>query len=433
MYLVVGFGATGISVIKYLNKTNIVPFVADTNLEFSKLQALVADHDFDCAPTALQAELLNKVTVIVISPGVPLTLDFIVQAKKQGVEVIGDVELFARALADIDSPPRLIGVTGSNGKTTVVTLITECLQRTGVRAVAAGNIGMCVLDVLERINDYNYIVLELSSFQLDSTSSLRCDLACIVNITPDHMDRYQDFAAYRASKLTIFKLAQAAIINLYDKQQADLPIKADFYLGAEREYNNIYMTDNKIVLNKQELAVANDFALQGEHHYYNFMLVIAVLRYFDCDLKAPLSFLYNFKGLEHRCQHVATVRQVKYFNDSKATNVAATIAAVNSFAASWENLILIAGGDAKDADLKELSPILAQLKAVILFGKDKYRLADLVAEPLVVDSMQEAVALAASLAVADTAVLLSPACSSLDMYKNFTHRGSDFIKQVRSL
>ena len=426
---VLGLGVTGLGIVRFLLSHGLAPKVIDSRatppgIDWLKEHAPNLDTHFGNLD---DAELCSS-NMIIISPGLSLKIPAVANAINAGVEVIGDVELFAR----INTKP-VVAVTGSNGKSTVVTLAYEVLKEAGYKVALGGNIGTAVLDLLN--DDFDVYVLELSSFQLDTTTSLKPVSATVLNVSEDHLDRYDSYQAYIDSKLSIYDGAELIVVNADDIQthpveRGTTPLisfgaqQGDYHL-AQHNGETHFMLKGDAFLPVDTLAVV------GKHNYLNTLAVMALLSPFEVSKDQYKNALGQFNGLAHRCQFVAELNGVKYFNDSKATNVGATIAAIDSLASDGENLIVIAGGDAKGADLNALKPYIEQhVKALICFGKDASDLAAITNKNYLTNNMEEAVALANVLSSTGNIVLLAPACASIDMYNNYMQRGDDFIQCV---
>ena len=426
---VLGLGVTGLGIVRFLLSHGLTPKVVDSRvtppgIDWLKEHAPTLDTHFGNLD---DAELCSS-DMIIISPGLSLKIPAVADAINAGVEVIGDVELFAR----INTKP-VVAVTGSNGKSTVVTLAYEVLKEAGYKVALGGNIGTAVLDLLN--DDFDVYVLELSSFQLDTTTSLKPVSATVLNVSEDHLDRYDSYQAYIDSKLSIYDGAELIVVNADDIQthpveRGTTPLisfgaqQGDYHL-AQHNGETHFMVKGDAFLPVDTLAVV------GKHNYLNTLAVMALLSPFEVSKEQYKNALGQFNGLAHRCQFVAELNGVKYFNDSKATNVGATIAAIDSLASDGENLIVIAGGDAKGADLNALKPYIEQhVKALICFGKDASDLAAITNKSYLTNNMEEAVTLAKVLSSTGNIVLLAPACASIDMYNNYMQRGDDFVQCV---
>ncbi|WP_405632855.1 UDP-N-acetylmuramoyl-L-alanine--D-glutamate ligase [Pseudoalteromonas sp. Ld20] len=424
---VLGLGVTGLGIVRFLMSHAFTPYIVDSRscppgADWLKQHAPNLETHFGDLATAN----LNSTDIIIISPGLSLTTPAVVAAMAAGVEVIGDVELFAR----LNTKP-VVAVTGSNGKSTVVTLAYEVLKAAGYKVGLGGNIGTAVLDLLSA--DFDVYVLELSSFQLDTTHSLKSTSATVLNISEDHLDRYADYHAYIDSKLTIYRHTELAVVNAADSSTHTTQQPQLSFGISDADYSITYKDGcAQFSAMQQALLPVDSLKVVGRHNHLNALSVMALLSPFSISKTAYHEAFSQFNGLAHRCQFVAELAGVKYFNDSKATNVGATIAAIDSLSDQAKQLIVIAGGDAKGADLNSLKPYLqAQVKALICFGKDANALAALTNKSHLTQNMEQAVELAKQLAVAQDIVLLAPACASIDMYNNYMQRGDHFSECVK--
>ena len=430
-HLVLGLGATGLSVVRYLCQQGITPLVMDTReeppgakqlaLEFPEVNLITGG--FDC-------RYLVQASQIVISPGIAIDTPEIRAAIDMDIEVIGDVELFARAVKD--RSPCVIGITGSNGKSTVTTLMGEMAKAAGLNYALGGNIGIPVLNLLQ--SPIDLYILELSSFQLETTHSLNCIAATCLNISEDHMDRYRDLEAYRQAKLSLYDQSKRALFNREDSlTQPNDPMNQNSF-GLTSPVNDEWgVKDGKIVHGTTEIVSLQDVVIVGSHNHANLIAAMALAYHAGIEKESMIEVAKHFTGLAHRCELVANINAVSYVNDSKATNVGATVAALQGLSEHLGDIILIAGGDGKGADFSPLEAVLDKVTHLITLGKDGDEIAALKDNSKRVDSMADAVKQAAGLATAGDIVLLSPACASLDMYKNFMARGDDFREQVQAL
>ncbi|WP_151173282.1 UDP-N-acetylmuramoyl-L-alanine--D-glutamate ligase [Pseudoalteromonas ruthenica] len=424
---VLGLGISGLGTVRFLHAHNLHPVLIDSRQQVPT-QLWLDSHvphlerrfgDFDKAE-------LTQFDVIIIAPGIALSTPQVRQAIAEGVEVIGDVELFAR----LNNKP-VLAVTGSNGKSTVVSLLAKVLECGGLQVGLGGNIGTAVLDLLAQ--DMDAYVLELSSFQLETTTSLAAKSACILNLCEDHLDRYTGMADYICAKQRIYQDCQLAVYNRGDAdtypEHASQPLS--FALHDADYHIMQHQGESYFAYRNSPLLPCRKTVLPGSHNQLNVLAVMALCHDFHFDIGVFERALSEFKGLDHRCQYVTTLNDVRYFNDSKATNVGATLAAIKGLAAEPGRLILLAGGDAKGADLTPLKETLAeQVAELICFGKDGDAIAALKPGSHRVSGMGEAVQKAKACAQAGDIVLLAPACASLDMYSNYMARGNDFIQQV---
>ena len=432
--LVVGLGDTGISVAHYLKSLKFNFAIIDSRDKPPMLTDKFFQQMLDTPMfTGGFDEAAFKVaTHLVVSPGVSLNEPAIMKAIANGSKIVSDIDLF---VCSVDAP--IIAISGSNGKSTVTTMLGEMAKAAGIQVGVGGNLGTPALDLLA-LNAQLY-VLELSSFQLERTSALNAAAATVLNVSADHLDRHDDIKEYAREKQKIFNGNGVMIINIDDpvvhamqnehRKTLTFSIneKADFYLAFKEETE--YLMHNETYL----MPLAK-LPLEGRHNAANALAALALGVSIGLDERSMCETLQKFKGLNHRMQRVAEMRGVTWINDSKATNIGACVAALQGYA---RKVILIAGGDAKGADMAELVPAIKEkTKSVVLMGKD----ADLIKKALngcvpvySADNMEQAVQIAADLANAGESVLLSPACASLDQYKNYQDRGEKFTKAVLAL
>jgi UDP-N-acetylmuramoylalanine--D-glutamate ligase len=381
--------------------------------------------------------ILMQASEVILNPGVSLKTPEIVSAINAGASIIGDVELFAR---HVNKP--VVAITGSNAKTTVTTLVGEMAKKAGVKTSVGGNIGRPVLDLLK--DDAELYVLELSSFQLETTASLKPKVATILNITADHMDRYDDLADYHRAKQRIYFGAETVVVNRADPLTQP-PIAegvACLSFGLDQPDRNGF----GLLIRNGEQYFAHEFStlfpvshlkLRGQHNIANGVAVIAIGFALGFSKESMLSALSNFEGLPHRCQWVASIDGVDYINDSKATNVGATLAALQGFAATnaEPEILLIAGGDGKGANFSLLKKVIENsVRLLILIGRDAQEIADAIGDTvntLYAETLDSAVTLAKENALPGNIVLLSPACASFDMFDSYEKRGEHFIAAVK--
>lgn len=436
--LVLGLGETGLSVLRFLQAQGAIVSVADSRENPPNLQAVKAEMpevmvylgDFD-------AEILKASELLVVSPGIALSEPAIQAAVKVGIAVVGDVELFAQYRPH---HAKVIAITGANGKTTVTTLVGEMCKAAGLKTIVAGNIGLPVLDALN-MEAPDVYVLELSSFQLETTNSLMADAATVLNLTEDHMDRYANMASYAAAKAHIFYQAKCQVLNRDDAwsmimERPSLEL-ITFGLSADQQAFGVAEINNEIWLCEGERQLINvaDLHFKGAHNAANALAALALCRAIGLEYAPLLGALYGFKGLPHRVEWVAEINNIAYYDDSKGTNVGATCAALSGFP---QKVVLIAGGDGKGQDFSPLLPAVNNnARAVVLIGRDACLIEqalDGTEVPIYhAHDMQEAVTIAQRVAWADDAVLLSPACASFDMYKNYISRAEAFVAAVKGL
>ncbi len=432
--LVLGLGRTGVSVARYLDRKGLAVRVADTRATPPGVDQLRSGvPSAELLTGAFTVGLLDDVAQVVISPGLSLQQPVVRAALERGLPVVGDIELFARAA---DAP--VAAITGTNGKSTVTTLVAELAAAGGCSALAGGNLGEPALDLLQRPTPGLY-VLELSSFQLETTHSLRTATSTVLNVTPDHMDRYSSLEDYATAKARIFDGCDVAVINADDPLVRTMPragqaVVSFSLVSRDADYTLEQAPEPMIVRRGEPLVPLSSLRLQGLHNAANAMAALAMIEALDLPLAPALAALCAFGGLPHRSQWVADIRGVRFINDSKGTNVGATLAAVQGMPGP---LVVIAGGDGKNQDFAELrAAFRGKVRHVVLIGRDAAALA---ATLMGTCSTERAADMSAAVRAAQAAaqdgdtVLLSPACASLDMYRDYTHRGDEFAAAVRSL
>lgn len=441
--IILGLGATGVSVAKFLQNQDEDFMVMDTRDNPPGQKELYAiSPDIKLSTGEFDQEILNRAKRLIVNPGLSVKQQSIVNAKRHGVEIIGDIELFARQIKN--SNVKLIGVTGSNGKSTVTSLVRQMASDAGLNALMGGNIGTPALDLL--IEDKTDVyVLELSSFQLDTTNSLQCDVACVLNISPDHLDRYVDFEEYVKSKQklinqtkTIVLFEDDEILNKLKVSVKRIGFRADVPSAIAEFGLKTLSNDLWLVRGEEPLLSVSDIRLKGRHNVLNSLAALAIGFEIGLTLSTMLETLTKFEGLKHRTQFVREISGVSWINDSKGTNVDATIAAIQGLAQKQaSNLVLLAGGQGKQGDFYKLAKsIEGRVKLNILFGEDAKEMRDYLsqaANTCVVDSLEQAVRLAKETAARGDIVLLSPACASFDMFDNYAARGDRFIELVENL
>lgn len=414
---IIGLGTTGLSCVDFFKKKNANIQVIDTRANpagADKLDVTIPLHT-----GGLNSEWLLKSDLIVISPGLAVATPEIQQAIQAGVEIVGDVELFCR-----EAKAPIIAITGSNGKSTVTILTTEMAKQAGIKVGMGGNIGVPVLSLLE--GDYDLFVLELSSFQLETTYSLKAKAATVLNISEDHMDRYDSIADYRQAKLRIYDNAENIIVNGEDAQT--YPIQAVKKVIRFAEQNAEYSLRNQMLYSGDDAIIqTKQMLISGRHNEMNALAAMALAEAANVPREGIVKALQIYGGLPHRFQAVATNDGVRWVNDSKATNVGSTVAALNGLNIAG-TLYLLLGGDGKAADFSELKPLINKPNIVCYcFGQDGAALAELSEQSVLVETMQQAIeAIRPQLKKGDM-VLLSPACASLDQFKNFEQRGEVFM------
>jgi len=433
--LIVGLGATGVAVARYLRARGERVRVIDSRADppgLSDLRRAVPDADVSLE--TLDPRWLEDASRVLLSPGLSYDLPIAVEARRRGLAVIGDIELFALAAR---SP--VVAVTGSNGKSTVTTLASKMLESQGIRAPAGGNLGPPALDLLN--DEADAYVLEISSFQMETTDSLAPLAATVLNVSADHLDRHGTLELYAGLKEKLLKAAERAVVNLDDALVAAMGARhsrvVPFSVQAELPRGYSIVTSNGerwLARNLKPLLRAADLKLRGRHNEANALAALALTEPLTKDLDAALDALRTFTGLPHRCQRVTERKGVTFVDDSKGTNVGATLAALNGLLGP---LVLIAGGLSKGQDLSPLAAgARGKLRAAVLIGTAAAEL-ETVLKPLCetvhAKSMAEAVTRAAALARRGDTVLLSPACASQDMFRDYRERGEQFARAAREL
>lgn len=436
---IIGLGASGLSAARFLSKKGEAFFVLDTRTDPSGLGAFKeAFPDVPVELGPLDAELLCSVNEIVVSPGVAKSTPAIQQAESSGVSVIGDIELFCR-----DAQAPIIAITGSNAKSTVTTLVYEMLLADNQTALIGGNIGIPALDLLEQpVPDW--YVLELSSFQLETTSKLSAKIATVLNMSEDHMDRYASIMQYHAAKQRVYFGVHHIVYNRTDPLTSTVAVatgKTVSFGANQPDLKDFGVTtdDGKQQISRgpSPIMPVADIKMAGSHNVDNALAAIALASLADVSREAMIAVLTTFTGLPHRCQWVAEYKGVTYINDSKGTNVGATVAAIQGLAPAGHTLWLLAGGDAKGAGFSPLKAALEKVDAqVLVFGKDAASIQQSVGDVVPVEAvalLDAAVLAAAQKAQTGDVVLLSPACASLDMFRNYEARGDAFVAAVEAL
>lgn len=437
--IVVGLGKSGMSLVRFLAQQGVRFAVADTRANPPELATLQRDYpgvEVRCGE--LDVDFLCRASELYVSPGLALATPVLQQAAARGVKVSGDIDLFAR-----QAKAPIIAITGSNAKSTVTTLVGEMAKAAGKKVAVGGNLGTPALDLLA--DDVELYVVELSSFQLETTDMLNAEVATCLNVSEDHMDRYSGMQAYHLAKHRIFRGARQVVVNRDDALSC--PLVADqlpcwnFGLGKP-DFKGFGLLDvdgeKWLAFQFEPLLPVRQLKIRGAHNQSNALAALALGHAAGLPFAPMLEALKNFAGLPHRCQWVGEVSGAGYYDDSKATNVGAALAAIEGLGADISGkLLLIAGGDGKGADFSALrGPVGQFCRAVVLLGRDADRLAETLgdAAPQVrVGSLDEAVQQCARLARPGDAVLLSPACASLDMFKNFEERGRLFARAVGGL
>lgn len=434
---VIGLGQTGLSCVRYLLARDIQPVVFDTRLQppgVADLQALAADLEIHTGP--LELEHLLAMDLLIVSPGVDLRTPVLQMARDAAIPVIGDMDLFAQ---HANKP--VLGVTGSNGKSTVTRLVAELLEAAGLRVAMGGNIGVPVLELVGQPADV--FVIELSSFQLELLHNLHFRAATILNISDDHLDRYNDSRDYANAKHRIYLHTDIAVWNRDQETTAPALVPENqqltFGLSPTHEqgphcYGLVEEADDWVITaHGKPVLRASELQLTGVHNLLNIQAALALVSTCGVVPEQVLATIRQFRGLPHRCERIGEFQQVTWVNDSKATNIGAAEAAIVGLRPLVRGeLIVIAGGDGKGADFSYFRTALQQVDVLIVLGKDGERIANQVKHAITVTSLEEAVQVAAEIATAHSMVLLSPACASWDMFKSYEERGAKFRAAVEA-
>ena len=425
--VVVGLGVTGLSVIRHLQRQPqpLTIRVIDTRLSPPGLEQISGDVEVHSG--SWNIEWLLGADLIVANPGIALSSPELVTAQQAGISIIGDIELFAWS---VKVP--VIAITGSNGKSTVTDLTGEMAKSAGIKTAIGGNIGYAALDLLEQ--DAELYVLELSSFQLETTSSLRLKAAAFLNLSEDHMDRYEGMSDYRRAKLRIFDHADVCIVNREDKQTSpDTPRNTvSFGLDSNHEYG-VMLIDGQEWLCKGDrpIITCSEIGLVGRHNVANCLVAIALIDAAGIDCFNAVSAIKTYHGLAHRCQVVVNSNGVRWVNDSKATNVASTKAALSGLQLDG-TLHLLVGGDGKGADFSELKELLTPLKLQLhCYGADGEVFIPLHESAKRWKSIEEVIKSITPHLQSGDIVMLSPACASFDQFTNFMARGDEFTRLAK--
>lgn len=435
--VVVGLGSTGFSCARFLQSHGRSFCMVDTRSNPPGLEKF--QREFPDVPVfvgQIPESILSGAGELIVSPGVPIDDPLVVAAQAAGAHLIGDIDLFVR-----DAAAPIVGITGSNAKSTVTELVGQMARDAGTAVAVGGNLGVPALDLLSA--DVDLYVLELSSFQLERAGELNLAVAAVLNISEDHLDRHGSMPIYHRAKHRIFQGCSAAVVNLDDtlttpsvcgditvtSWRVSEPGPGGFGLRVEKgvEY-----------LSRQfeRLMPTDELGLKGRHNIANALAALAIGERVGLPMESMMQTLREFGGLPHRCELVAQIDGVRYVNDSKGTNLGATEAALTGLA-SGQNIVLIAGGQGKGADFSVLRPSLKKhCKSVVLIGEDAEKMRDSFSghvEVCLAGSLEEAVAEAAKRAVSGDLVLLSPACASFDMFSGYEERGDRFTAIVQSL
>jgi len=439
--LVVGLGKSGVASALFLQARGAKVTVSDAKPQdqLGEEIPVLLDHGIAVETGGHGERTFRGQDLIVVSPGVPVDSPSLVQARALGEPVIGEIELASQFL-----PKNIIAITGSNGKTTTTTLAGEIVAAGGFSTAVGGNIGTPAISLVEQAKADTVVVLEVSSFQLETIQTFRPKVAVVLNITPDHLDRHRTFDAYTDAKARIFENQHSedfAVLNADDPTCAGLVSRTRaqvFWFSPKKEVERgAYVRDGRILFRdakgQREIMLVSEIPLKGGHNVENVLAAVCVGTLLDCEPSRIGKAVRGFKAVEHRLEYVATIRGVEYYNDSKATNVDATIKALESFPA---NVHLILGGKDKDSDYAQLNGLLKQrVKRVYTIGAAAEKIESQI-KGVEVDhseTLETALRRAAAIAAAGDVVLLAPACASFDQFENYEHRGRIFKEAVHAL
>jgi UDP-N-acetylmuramoylalanine--D-glutamate ligase len=440
--LVVGLGRSGVASALFLKEHGARVTVSDTKSpeQLRSEIPVLLDNGIAVETGGHGQRTFQNQDLIVVSPGVPVDAQPLDQARALGEQVIGEIELASEFL-----PPNIVAITGSNGKTTTTTLVGEILAKSGMKTLVGGNIGTPAISLVQDAAPETSIVLEVSSFQLETIRTFRPKVAVILNITPDHLDRHRTFATYVNAKARVFENQGAEdfiVLNADDPTCVELAGRTHsqvFWFSHKREVEQGAFVRKGVVHVRrsgaeQEVMSVSEIPLKGGHNIENVLAAICAAELMGCTQAAIRNAVREFKAVEHRLEHVATVRGVEYYNDSKATNVDATIKALESFPA---NIHLILGGKDKGSDYTALNDLLRQrVKRVYTIGAAASKIESHIkgaAEIVASNTIESALSQAAAAAQPGDIVLLAPACASFDQFQNYEHRGRVFKELVLAL
>jgi UDP-N-acetylmuramoylalanine--D-glutamate ligase len=449
--LILGLGESGLAAARWCDRQGARVRVADTRITppgIDELKRRVTSAEF-CSGE-FEKTLLTGIDLLVLSPGLSGGLMIVIHARAQGIPVVGEIELFAQALRDLKQHVPVLAITGTNGKTTTTTLTGHLIAATGRSVGVAGNISPAALTALMDFQDAGNLpqawVLELSSFQLETTETLNATAATVLNITDDHLDRYIDLADYASVKTRIFQGDGTQVLNRQDARVKRMAIPGrkliTFGLDAPADADDFGLRENRgelwLVQGSRFLLPVSDLPIAGLHNAANTLAALALCAAIGIDPVSLLPALRSFRGLAHRVEKVTVIAGITYYDDSKGTNVGATVAALEGLGGVGCKSVVILGGDGKGQDFSPLKPaVAAHARAVVLIGRDGPVIGQAIdgcGVPLLsATDMDVAVQTAAAHAQSGDAVLLSPACASYDMFRNYGHRAEVFRAAVAAL
>lgn len=451
--LVLGMGETGLSMVKWLFRQGAIVRVADSRDEPpNKNELMQAYPQLQVHVGPFQPEIFSDIDMIAISPGVPVVEPCVQQAVQRGIPVVGDMDLFSWALErDTLTRPKIVAITGSNGKTTVTAMVGALLKKAGWNVEVAGNIGPAVLTTLmQRLDTRNWPqawVLETSSFQLETMHHLNADVATVLNVSEDHLDRYASMQDYALAKAKVFWNENhdgIQVLNRNDPIVNAMALDGQKHITfgvdeppGEEDFGLVHDDDDDLWLAQGEaqLMKVSELTVNGLHNAANALAALAMCRALGVAMDPLLNALREFRGLPHRMEKVTAFNGVTFYDDSKSTNVGSTVAALSGMK---QNAVLIAGGEGKGQDFSHLRQAVSQgARAVVLIGRDAGIIANEIKDTGVpmyfAVTMEEAMQKSFLLAQPGDSVLLSPACASFDMFRNYIHRAEVFVAAVRDI
>ena len=435
--LIVGLGLTGLSAAQFLRHRGIPFAVMDSRPTPSAYNELLRiDPQAEVYRGEIKEQHLAQVHELIVSPGVPLQTPVVQQARRAGKQIWGDIELFARYVGDC----KIVAITGTNGKSTTAMLLASAAKQSGMNVAAGGNLGTPALELIDKYHDVDAYILELSSFQLETTYSLSPSISVILNISADHLDRYASFEEYRAAKLRIHRGSRFIVINRTQPLSIEIPEgieHATFGLdpAPPGHFGVVQVDGTRAIACSDDVWISEEqLSLSGDVGLLNVQAMFAMGQALGLSRPAMIETARSFKGLPHRLQHIGSLDGVDWYDDSKATNVASTCAALGTVNAK---VIWIGGGDGKQSDFTTLADCLVKhARLALLLGKDAAKIAQSINQRVptsCVKDMDEAVRCAKHYARKGDCVLLSPACASWDMYRDYKARGEAFVAAYRRL
>lgn len=431
--LIFGMGLTGISCLKFFLQKGIHPKIMDTNPKPKSIKTILQFKNINYHLGSINYSWISESELIIVSPGISLYHPALIYAKKLGIEIIGDIEIFVR---ETNLP--IIAITGSNGKSTVTKMVESIMQTAGFQVCTGGNIGIPVLNIVHKKPDF--FLLELSSFQLETTFNLKATLATILNISPDHINRYPlGIKQYIRAKQKIFNHAKTCIINSNNKILFSNEIKQRSLItfGAHQGDYHLDYEKNSIWLSYKSIKILNVRKLQisGKHNYINALSALSIVHKLNINFKTCKKALINFKGLPHRFEIAYKQKNIIWINDSKSTNIGSTIEAIKNVMHTKKNIRLILGGDGKSTDFSLLKPYLTSKKITIYcFGKNRKEIFQLYPNKTTcVKTLLDVITLIKKHIKKEEIILLSPACSSLDQFSSYKERGNLFIQLIKNI